>query len=179
LAKGKGSKAAARRRLRELLAAHERGDGVCSDDPRLTVRALVGLYLDSRCRDLAPTTLSYFNWFIGKFIDEHGGLPVAKLTPAIVGRFFAGRPSWSMSTERCGKTYLLTFYRWAERSGLLRTNPLRGMRKPPAKSRGRECVITAEQHEKLVATAAQRAPGLREFLIALRERAPVPGRSRP
>jgi integrase len=59
---------------------------------------------------------------------------------------------------------LVTAYRWAERTGLIATSPLRHIRKPPKGSRGAKALIPEADHKRLLEAAW---PSFRPFLQLL------------
>src|SRR5437660_1563521 len=56
--------------------------------------------------------------------------------------------------------------------GAIPGNPIRRIRKPPVKSRGREALIAPEDHARLLAAAS---PALRNVLLALHQTGARPG----
>jgi integrase len=58
----------------------------------------------------------------------------------------------------------MSAYRWAERTGLIQTSPLRHLRKPPRASRGARALINTSDHARLCKAAG---PAFRPFLQLL------------
>jgi integrase len=65
-------------------------------------------------------------------------------------------------------------FNWATSEGLLKENPLRGLKKPPASRRER--ILTAEEWEQLFAAVVDRE--FKDFLTAMRETGARPGEIR-
>jgi integrase len=128
-----------------------------------TVRAVIsGFLADAESRACAGTVRNY-RVFLLPFAAKHGPRPAASLTVA-EAESYARRPDWSSSYRNGFLGALVSAYRWAERTGLLHSNPLRHVRKPPKASRGAQALIAAADHARLCKAAR---PMFRAFLQLL------------
>ena len=66
---------------------------------------------------------------------------------------YSRKPTWGQSTQHDFLSVLSIAFRWAERTGLLASNPLKSLHKPPMKSRGDKALVNADSHEKLYTVA--------------------------
>lgn len=104
-----------------------------------------------------------------------GQKPVAHLLPYDVDDWCqreAAKRQWSDSTIRLNLTLIESCFRWAKKQGHIPTNPIPDLEKPPAVSRGLECVLTQDQERRAIEGARST---LRDFLIALRDTGARPG----
>jgi len=152
-----------------------RGERSLPGSPReiLTLNQLRDKYLDHH-KDIrsAPSTLKNLRWCLGSLCKLHGHLPVNSLKTSHVEAWVAAHPNWNQTTEFKVKTDVISLFRWAKKSKLIKRNPLKGLKKPAPLSRGESCVITPEQHQKLCEKAR---PLFRDFLVALYESGARPG----
>lgn len=74
--------------------------------------------------------------------------------------------AWNGTTENHVKSHIVALFNWGVEQGLIGVNPVKGIRKPRAKSRGSQAVIDASEHERLLAAAPAY---LRDVLFALHQ----------
>src|SRR5262249_35493609 len=137
-----------------------------------------GLWIAEHCK---PKTVALRDRYLQLWIDEYGHLPVRGLTPQHLERFIrkyqeprrSVHPNvavlvchWGPGSRRVCTGILLGAFSWAVRSRIITENPLRGVRMGANRSRGREALLTEEDHQKLLAVAPQR---MKELLTALNE----------
>jgi integrase len=98
---------------------------------------------------LKPSTAQGYREFLTPFKQQHGKVKVDRLTPAMA-EAYSRKPTWSNSTRHDFLSALGIAFKWAERSGLLASNPLRHMKKPAMESRGDKAIVSEEAHAKLL-----------------------------
>lgn len=128
-----------------------------------TVQAVVDAFLADAKGRVRPVIMQFYERFCRFFAAENGALPADALTLTQV-EAWARKPTWGSSTRHDALGILATAFRWAERAGMIGSNPLQGLRKPPKASRGAKAVISAEEHARLCAHAD---PPFRAFLQLL------------
>jgi integrase len=142
------------------------------DTPGLAVNSLANAYLATCQRRVQKKTLTVATTFVRSFADLFGKKQADTVRKADVEAWLAKHPTWGQTTENTAKVRLVAMFRWGVEEGLLADNPIRGIRKPPVKSRGREALIPAEEHGRMLAGAT---PALRNVLFALHESGARPG----
>jgi integrase len=167
LAKGRASKAEAFSRFAEILA----GPTTQPQEPQLTVAELGKEFEQSAAERVKPGTLTAYRCILKQFAEQFGSRFPGDLTACQVYEW-VDRRKWSAATRRYALVVVGTVYSWAEQSGRITTNPLRGMKKPPARSRGAEVLIGPEQHEAILSVAS---PEFRDFLQAVQATGARPG----
>jgi integrase len=138
----------------------------------LTVGRLVERYLADAQRRMAPNTFRVVRDFANSFAEAWVNLPADAVRKHHVEAWVGQHPTWGQTTEWDAKTRLVTLFHWAVDQELIPGNPIRRIHKPPVKSRGREALITPEDHARLMARAT---PALRNVLVALHQTGARPG----
>lgn len=82
-----------------------------------------------------------------------------------LGRGQTRLATWNDSTVCAFLRVAASAFNWAVRSKLIETNPLLGYPRPTIRSRGRDCLITPEQHQLFLRLCQSK--GMRRILIAL------------
>jgi integrase len=131
----------------------------------VTVKAVADAFTASREGLTRPATLTVYRCLLAHVVNRFGTLPASGLTADAFGRWLASLPLSASSKNTVGGV-AMTAFRWAEATGLIPANPLRGLRRPPKASRGAKAVVTADAHRKLLEAAT---PALRPLLAVLRE----------
>jgi integrase len=167
LAKGKGNKAEAFARFSALL---NDPDGELKE-ARFTVADVVKEFEKSAAERVTPGTLTAYRCILKPFTTAFGSRLPTEVTPPQVIEW-ASRGKWSASTRRYALMVVCTMYSWAEKQNRVVPNPLKGMKKPPAKSRGAEVLIDDELHARILQVAS---PEFRTFLQAVRATGARPG----
>lgn len=167
LARGKGNQAEAERRFHALLAQQEQ----TAPDAELTVQGLIDAF-SLRCeRELKASTVKRYGFFLRSFCDLFGSVVATAVKRHQVDAWIKAG-GWNGSTEATAKATLVSVYQWGIRQELVSSNPLKGIRKPPLRSRGADCLISDADHARLSDAAS---PALRRVLFALRETGARPG----
>jgi integrase len=97
-------------------------------------------------------TLRNYRDLLTPFSERFGKVKADRLTTQ-QAEAFSRKPEWSNSTRHDLLTTVATAFRWAERTGLLASNPLRHLRKPPKESRGDRALVSDDAHAKLYEAA--------------------------
>ncbi|MBX9578890.1 MAG: site-specific integrase [Gemmataceae bacterium] len=167
LAKGRGSKAEAFARFAELLTSPVPQP----EAMRYTVADLVREFLADAGGRVKRSTFVAYRSTVKPFVATFGTREPKDLTQAQVEQW-AKRGKGAVATQRYALIVVSTIYSWAEKTGRLTANPLKGMKKPPAKSRGPEVLIDSELHDRLLEAVS---PEFRDFLRAVRGTGARPG----
>jgi hypothetical protein len=165
-----------------IAAWHRLMAGVAPTPPQPTAPPQPAVPSNGAAQRPAPTAAELFDAFLADvrgrsagrtgvvyaFVFRHfkaafGNRPAASIRPHDV-EAAARRPSWSSSTRNSSIGAAVSAFRWGERVGLLASNPLRAVRKPPKTSRGAKSIVTPAQHAALCGVAP--AP-FRQFLRGL------------
>lgn len=111
----------------------------------------------------SPGTVRIRSACFRPFLKVHGAVPADRLTHAMAYEFCT-----SDGSARFLMQSLSAALRWAMRSGIIDKNPMVGIELPPSRSRGREAVLTQDQHENIVSSLDNYyGLALRDFIIAL------------
>jgi integrase len=159
LARGKGNKAEAFARFAALLG----NPTPESKSGQFSVYDLVDEFEKLTAERVTSGTLTAYRCILKPFKSAFGDRSPSELTASQVIEW-ASRAKWSSATRRYALTVVCTAFAWAERMGRVLPNPLKGMRKPPAKSRGADVLIDPELHERILQVAS---PAFRVFLQAV------------
>jgi integrase len=148
-----------------------------------SVHAVLEHYLRHVERTRKPGTLKVRVVRLLPFVKEYGQKTVAELTPFDVVAFCekmrnprktrvgpAANESYRVDSWGDGSVTsfidgLKAAFRWAVKRKLINNNPVEDLERTQAGSRSAQCVITAEQHQKIL--AACRDPGFRRLLVCL------------
>jgi integrase len=91
---------------------------------------------------------------------------VDRLIPADIDAAVRAHGTWGQTTEHHARGRLVTALNWAVKNRVIASNPLAGLWRPPARSRGAEVVTSADDAAKLMAAAPEY---LRNVLFALQQ----------
>ena len=132
----------------------------------LSVDELARDYLADLQRRVTPRTHVVATGYLKAFREHYGNRPAASLNRREVANWVATRPTWSDTTAAHVACRVLALYNWAAVEDIIAANPLKGMAKPSARSRGAESVMGVADYERLLDAAPQY---LRDVLTALRD----------
>lgn len=157
--------AEAKKKYHELLAGQKR-----LSKQGLTVRALYDQFIAwmQRQPKYKPKTIQHYRDLCGRFVEYFPG-KVSRLKPKDLEDWIASK-SWSQGTRSTAYRAVIRLFNWAVRHKLIPENILRDAESEPMVRR--EHVLSVEQQDYIEETAG---PGLREFLIALRDTGARPG----
>jgi integrase len=161
LAKGKANKPAAQRAYFRLMA--EGGDAL-PPPTRLAAAHVCDLFLDWSKKHNGGRTYEWYRSYLQSFCEAFGAVHAAELKPFHVTLWLDAHPGWTTS-RRCAVTAVKRAFNWAAGEGLLTSNPLQAVRKPPAVARQR--TLTAEERNQILAAIKDRQ--FRDFVFALQE----------
>jgi site-specific recombinase XerD len=119
----------------------------------ITVRDLVEAYLAAGSPTWRPSTLDMRSRALRPFVAKYGATLWSELIPYHVTTFQVNQLTWTNGTRRIFVSALKACFRWAKRQGLISTNPVADIERPPANVRGDHCLITEEQRRLLLAAA--------------------------
>lgn len=146
-------------RLHQAVQADEGG-------PNQPVVEIFDEFLEWCLKHKSPRTYEWYKNHIQSFIKhEHDGsafstLDIETLKPIHVERWVDSHPTWGASHQRGAKIAVQRAFRWADRMGIITTNPIRYLPKPEQGKR--EQLIAPEQHELILAHFKDRS--FRELL---------------
>jgi integrase len=146
---------------RTLLLAND-GHVPVAHAHKLTVAEIGQQFLDHCKLHTAPASYEHYRYFVKPFVDQFGGAAAAELIPRSFNLWLDARKQGS---RRNAVIAIKRMYQWAVGEGLLKENPLRSVKKPPA--RRRERILTADEKKKIL--AAVKDKHFREFIFALQE----------
>lgn len=148
--RGRNSKAEALKAWHRLMA-----DGRPAPDTRAeapTVMALITAFLTHAEDRLKPSTIRGYRDFLQSFAEQFGNIRADRLLPT-QAESYSRKATWSNSTRHDFLSALSVAFRWAERTGLLPSNPVRHLSKPPMESRGVTVLVDDDAHGKLIEAA--------------------------
>jgi integrase len=155
------------RRFHELMAGIERPKKgvVCVGKPP-TLKALVDRYFVAFGRRAKPATCYSTRCYLNPLLKAFGEKPVDRLTPADVDAAVLAHGKWNQTTEHHARSRLVAVLRWAVKNRLIESNPLAGLWRPPALSRGADIVPAEDATKKLLEAAPEY---LRNVLLTLQQ----------
>lgn len=142
--RGKDGKKAAQEAFYRLMAD---GKPKAKNDTA-TVKEIVEAFLSDVEGRAKPKTVEVYRYLLTGFVAKFGGRTADGIKPH-EAEAFARKPSWSSSTRNGFLGALVSAFKWAVRAGVLDTNPLTTVRKPPKTSRGAKAVITKAEFKRL------------------------------
>ena len=160
----------------EALRAYHRLLGEQQATPKatatLTVKTLGEQYLADLQRRVTARTATVADCYLKPILKHCGAMLVETLRRQHVDAAVRAHGQWNDSTEYHVKCRIMAMLNWAVAEELIPANPVKGLKKPPARSRGREALVSDDVHAKLLAGAP---PWLKDVLTALRESGARPG----
>jgi integrase/recombinase XerC len=167
LAEGRTNRKAAERRFHELKA--EAGKAPPPTDTGVTLGALADAHYDAIERaGAAADTRANYKRFVGGFLAHAGKAAGAEgIRPIDVATWLDSEPGWGPSTRRLAISCVKAVFRWGRKQGLLETDPLAGMERPPP--RARAMAMDRETFRKVAAGVSKRGKCLEDFLLFMHE----------
>lgn len=136
----------------------------------LKVCHVCDLFLSHAEKHTEAKTFAWYKKYLQSFNELFGLLGALDVKPFHVTRWLDSHPKWKTS-RRCAAISLKRAYNWCEEEGLIPTNPMKKVRKPPAVRRER---ILAPS-ERIEIVTAIRDKEFRDFVFALQETGCRPG----
>jgi integrase len=150
---------------------------------RNTVRVVLETYLQHAESRMRATTFKRRVSQFKLFCEECGETAVGDLTQFTVEAFclkmrkprHAEHRSyrWTDGSIRLFLTICSCAFNWAVKKKLITENPLQGMERPPGRSRSRECLVSPEQHRRILEKCTSRK--LRPVIVCLENTGCRPG----
>jgi integrase len=159
LAKGHENETAAYQAFYKLMAADQ---AQLKEPATIRVATVCDLFLDFSERHHVPLTHRWYKDYLQDFCDTYGTMNALDLKPLHVHRWLDAHVSWKGGRRNAVIAIKRTF-NWAEAEGVLPTNPLKHVKKPPATFRKR--ILTPEERQQLL--AAIRDQPFRDLVLAL------------
>src|SRR5262245_50291381 len=150
---------------------------------RSTCKEILDRYLAHAKAHRKPKTYALWERMCNTFNAELGGVRVCNLklhmVTAWLDRMESARPHKTRGTTRWGSgtraiaiSVIKAGFNWAVEQEMTTRNPVARLKKPGARSRGGDQLLTEEGHSKLLAEAH---PCLCDFLVALNDTGARPG----
>jgi integrase len=146
-------------------------DGMDRKGSENTCLAILESFIAHANATRKPTTVANYTYWCQAFANVHGARLVGQLRPWHVTDWLT-RHSWSDGTKHLAVTVLVRAFNWARKQGLIDVNPIAGMERPQANSRGEEVVIDDQEHEAILKAASR---WFAPFLVALWDSGARPG----
>ena len=148
-----------------------------------TVRVLCEKYMQHAEGRLKHSTMSRRKYLLGPFVDNLGEEAVGRLTHFQVEGFIAKQRQprhvgkftyrWREGTVASFLESAQAVFNWGVKKKLITANPLKGFEGPSARSRSRDCLVTPQEHQKVL--DACRSTAMRKLIIALENTGARPG----
>jgi integrase len=132
----------------------------------VTFGELIARYLDDLGRRVTPRTLAVAKWYLGPVVSACGRLEVGRQNRHRFEAAVLHRPTWGPTTANHVLSRMAAAFNWAEREGLIPANPIKGVRKPSARSRGTDALVAEADYRRLYDAAP---PYLKDVLLALHD----------
>lgn len=170
LAAGEDNEDAAWRAYYRVMAEHGPATPAAAlRDP--TVTAVCNLFLDFSEKAHAPRTYDWYRGFLEDFCLFAGKLRLSELDSSHIVAWLDRHPDWK-GTRRGAIIAVKRAFNHAYNEGKIETNPLRTVKKPPA--RARERFLTREERQRIFDNYPE-GDCFRDFLFALENTGCRPG----
>jgi len=136
-----------------------------------TVTAVCNLFLDFSLKAHKPRTYGYYRDFLEDFCSFAGKLRLSEVDSSHVASWLDRHPDWK-GTRRGAIIAVKRAFNFAYAEGKIDSNPLRTVKKPPA--RARERFLTKEERQAIFDNYPEGDP-FRDFLFALENTGCRPG----
>lgn len=148
------------------------GDGLPPTRPEpsgpsaLTFDGLIRLYLDDLKRRVGTRTHYVAAGYLKPIVERCGSTPAVALRKAMIDAAVRSHDRWNATTENHVRCRIVAAYNWAVEQELLPSNPLKGLKKPRALTRGADALVSPADHLRLMAAAP---PYVRNVLFVLQQ----------
>jgi integrase len=167
LVKGKENRQQAYELFNQLMAQGEE----FPPPTRCKVSDILRAFLQFSAEHNDKRTFEWYRSFLVTFDDVYGVLKPHQVTPEVVEAWLNAHPAWK-GCRRGAVIALKRAFNWAFENNKITRNPLKAVRKPPA--RARERFLTAEERQKIFDNYPAGDP-FRDFLFALEQTGCRPG----
>lgn len=168
LVKGKENRQEAFRLFNQLM---EEGTESIPAPTKCRVSDILRAFLAHASTTTKERTFDWYKSFLVDFDAFYGSLKPHQLTPAIVEAWLDTHPGWK-GCRRGAIIALKRAFNWADENDKIARNPLKGLKKPPA--RARERFLTQEERKAIFANYPE-GDCFRDYLFALENTACRPG----
>jgi integrase len=148
-----------------LLKLEPKPESIPSPRPGVTLKEAADRFLADAGQRLKPTTMNWYHQAVGRLANGLGGLPIGTINHTGIIEWVSAQ-EWGDTSRAHALSILSVFFRWVIAEGFATTNPVSRIRKPRARSRGEDAIITPQVHKRLLAKAS---PTLKPLLILLHE----------
>lgn len=138
---------------------------------RCKVSDILRAFLQFSAQSNDERTFEWYKSFLVTFDDLYGSLKPHQVTPEIVDAWLNAHPGWK-GCRRGAIIALKRAFNWAFENNRITKNPLKAVRKPPA--RARERFLTPEERQKIFDSYPE-GDCFRDFLFALEHTGCRPG----
>jgi len=139
-----------------------------------TVSAVCNLFLDFSEKSHAPRTYEWYRTFLEDFCTFAGKLLVTEVDAGHVATWLDRHPDWK-GTRRAAIIAVKRAFNYADAEGKIDQNPMRTVKKPPAKSRER--FLTREERKRIFDRYPE-GDCFRDFLFAMEQTGCRPAKCR-
>lgn len=129
-----------------------------------SVEEIIDAFLQDAEGRVSPDCLRNYRIFASHLKRSFGLRRSEQVTHTQVEAFARKQEAWSNTYRHQFLAFAVSVYRWAMRQRIITQNPLAFVRRPPKASRGHHSIVSAEEHERLTASAD---PLLKDFLQLL------------
>ncbi|MFO0931044.1 MAG: tyrosine-type recombinase/integrase [Gemmataceae bacterium] len=136
-----------------------------------TVTAVCNLFLDFSEKAHKPRTYEFYRDFLEDFTRYAGKLKLSEVDSSHVASWLDRHPDWK-GCRRAAVIAVKRAFNYAYTEGKINTNPMRTVKKPPAKARER--FLTREERQKIFDNYPE-GDCFRDFLFALEHTGCRPG----
>jgi site-specific recombinase XerD len=130
----------------------------------LTINDLTKAFLRDAKERVSVGCYANYSIFADAFLPAFGKRHADDLTNNAVESFARKQSTWSNTYRSQFLGFVVCVYRWAMRERMISVNPIANVKRPPKSSRGVHAVITADEHQTLIAHADD---FMRDFLTLL------------
>ncbi len=119
----------------------------------LTINEVVKAFLRDAEERISSGCYRNYRIFADAFTSPFGKKRLNELTNTNVEAITRKQSAWSNTYKHHFIGFAITLYRWALRQGHIDVNPLQHVNRPAKSSRGSNAILTAEEHQTLIAHA--------------------------
>lgn len=118
--------------------------------PELTLEEVVYKFLASLNVTRSPRTYTWYRDFLRFFVKHLGKNGAVNVKPSAITELVMSQKNWGPNTKHNAIRCLKRIYKWAKQNGVIDTNPIEHLERPPQEAR--ETCVTPEQMATIEAT---------------------------
>lgn len=130
-----------------------------------TVGALTEAFLAAKAKEVAPVSLRALKDRLSPTVSKFGSVRLESLPVERFESWMRSRPGWSDTTRHAIASAIKQMSRWAEAKGLIASDPMKKLRKPPTASRGIETVLSDPDRQKFFAACSSALREVVTFML--------------